>query len=609
MKKIIATILLLGLLSGFSGFIICNNKTKEVLEVYSPNKLGIDLNKDKVIDRDEVVCVAGIETFSLTPDDKFVQKYSKLFNLTRSDIISLGYLAQDNAAKTIENKNVSVKFSGKQNSECKFAKIKINGLNYKTILENSGFGIKNNKIGNIIKFKKNLTSAKKLHLVILNHHSNKYHTLDCKFAKLAHDTVIIPQKQLPKTAKPCRYCHNLNKKLKKKFHKHEKQKLYYFNYEIPKIPAPPTIISDGNISLYFTNFTKKLKPDNKCQTHVCKEFVKLTNNATESIDIAIFGYENVPEVTKALKLAKERGVKIRYVYDEYFNPAQNIYSGNDIIKGIAEISKSDREGNSVNSNMLMHNKFIIFDNKIVYTGSMNFSQNGLSGYDQNDIIVINSKEIAKLYSQEFEQMFSGKFHKDKIKNQENNTYKIGNSEIEVYFSPQDKSSFRIIQLIQNSKHYIYIPTFLITHSRISNELIKARQRGVDVRMIMDANNVHTKNTKHQILRKNGIPIKIESYAGKLHSKTMIIDDKYIIMGSMNFSNSGENKNDENMLVINNPRLAKRYKEFFNYLWAMIPNRYLKYNPKAESKDSIGSCFDGVDNNFNGKIDKQEDSCK
>ena len=361
--------------------------------------------------------------------------------------------------------------------------------------------------------------------------------------------------------------------------------------------------------MYFTNFTKKLKPDNKCQTHVCKEFVKLTNNATESIDIAIFGYENVPEVTKALKLARERGVKIRYVYDEYFNPAQNIYSGNDIIKGIAEISKSDRGGNSVNSNMLMHNKFIIFDNKIVYTGSMNFSQNGLSGYDQNDVIIINSKEIAKLYSQEFEQMFSGKFHKDKIKNQENNTYKIGNSEIEVYFSPQDKSSFRIIQLIQNSKHYIYIPTFLITHSRISNELIKARQRGVDVRMIMDANNIHTKNTKHQILRKNGIPVKIESYAGKLHSKTMIIDDKYIIMGSMNFSNSGENKNDENMLVINNPRLAKRYKEFFNYLWAMIPNRYLKYNPKAESKASIGSCFDGVDNNFNGKVDKQEDSCK
>ena len=47
---------------------------------------------------------------------------------------------------------------------------------------------------------------------------------------------------------------------------------------------------------------------------------------------------------------------------------------------------------------------------------------------------------------------------------------------------------------------------------------------------------------------------------------------------------------------------------FNYLWKMIPDKYLKFNPKAESPDSIGSCFDGVDNNFNGKIDKDEPFC-
>ena len=609
MKKIFTTILLLILLCGFSTFIIFSNKTKEVLKVYTPTMLGIDLNNDKIIDRDEKICIPNIETFSLTPNDKFVQQYSKELNITPTDIISLGYLAQDFATKTIENKKVFISFTGNQNSECKFAQIKVNGLNYQTILENSGFGIKNNKVGNEIKYQKNLTSARKLNLVILNHHSNKYHTLNCKFAKLAHDTVIIPKKQLPKNAKPCKYCHKINQKLKKKFRKHKNRKFYYFNYDIPKIPAPPTIISDGNLTLYFTNFTQKLKPDNKCQTHVCKEFINLVNKSKENIDIAIFGYENTPEVTTALKKAKDRGVKIRFIYDQYYNPMQNIYNGNDIIKGIADISKSDRGGNSVNSNMLMHNKFIIFDNKIVYTGSMNFSQNGLSGYDQNDVIVINSKEIAQLYLYEFEQMINGKFHKDKIKNQEINSYKIGNSTIEVYFSPQDKSSQRIIQLIQNSKHYIYIPTFLITHSKIAKELVNARQRGIDVRVIMDANNVHTRNTKHQLLRANNIPVKIENYAGKLHSKTMIIDGEYIIMGSMNFSNSGENKNDENMLVINNPKLAKGYKEFFNYLWAMIPNRYLKYTPKAESKDSIGSCSDGVDNNFNGKIDKQEDSCK
>ena len=63
------------------------------------------------------------------------------------------------------------------------------------------------------------------------------------------------------------------------------------------------------------------------------------------------------------------------------------------------------------------------------------------------------------------------------------------------------------------------------------------------------------------------------------------------------------------IFIENSKLAHNYETFFKYLWAMIPDKYLKHNPKAESKESIGSCTDGVDNNFNGKIDKQEESCK
>lgn len=259
--------------------------------------------------------------------------------------------------------------------------------------------------------------------------------------------------------------------------------------------------------------------------------------------------------------------------------------------------------------MLMHNKFIIFDNNIIYTGSMNFSKSGLSGYDANNTIVITSKEIAQLYTKEFEQMINGKFHNSKIKLNLPNIFQLKDSTIEVYFSPQDKPSDRIVQLIKNSKHYVYIPTFLITHTKISNALIEAHNRGIDVKVIMDANSVYTRNTKHHLLRSNGIPIKIENYAGKMHSKTMIIDNEYLILGSMNFSNSGENKNDENLLIIKDKVLATHYKNFFNYLWAIIPNRYLKFNPKPESKDSIGSCSDGIDNNFNGKIDLQEEFCK
>ena len=257
----------------------------------------------------------------------------------------------------------------------------------------------------------------------------------------------------------------------------------------------------------------------------------------------------------------------------------------------------------------MHNKFAIFDNSIVYTGSMNFSRPGISANDVNDVVIINSKDVAILYLAEFEQMLKGKFHTSKNKLNLNNKFVIGNSELEVYFSPKDKPSKRIIELINNAKSYIYMPTFLITHEEISKALINAQKRGIDVRVIIDANSTSTRNTKHKILRRNGILLKTENYAGKLHEKTIIIDDLYLITGSMNFSNSGENKNDENLLIIKNTNIAKAHKNFFLYLWTMIPNKYLKQNAKPESKDSIGSCSDGIDNNFNGLIDRADEFCK
>lgn len=607
MKNIFAAILLILSFCLFSIFIFINMQTKTVLSVDTPTKINIDLDNDKIKDSNELVCIEGIESFSTEPDDKFISKYSNSLHLSREDIISLGYLAEDFSQKLLENQKVSVKFTPKTTVECRFGNITINDLDYKKILKESGFGIVNGKIGNKDKFSKNLELARKLNLVILNHHSNKYHTLTCPYGNAAHDKIIIPRLQLPKNAKPCKFCHKQQYKFKKE--NFTKTKNPGINSTIQELPQPSLVISEGNLKVVYTDFTRNLKPSDQCINYVCKSLVQLINNSKETIDIAIYGYDDNPTITNALIQAHNRGIKIRFVYDEAFNPLNTYYKDNNIITNLSTAYKSDRTDSAAQSNMLMHNKFVIFDNNTVYTGSMNFSNTGLSGYDVNNIIIINSKEIANLYSKEFEQMLNGKFHNQKEKLNIPNKFILGKSQIEIYFSPKDKASVRIIELIKNAKHYIYIPTFLITHTQIANELINAKNRGIDVRVIIDANSTSTRNTKHAILRKNGILLKTENYAGKLHAKSMIIDDEYIVTGSMNFSNSGENKNDENLLIIKNSTIAKSYKNFFLYLWTKIPNKYLKYNAKPESKDSIGSCTDGIDNNFNGKIDKEEVNCR
>jgi phosphatidylserine/phosphatidylglycerophosphate/cardiolipin synthase-like enzyme len=206
-------------------------------------------------------------------------------------------------------------------------------------------------------------------------------------------------------------------------------------------------------------------------------------------------------------------------------------------------------------------------------------------------------------------MYEGIFHSEKKTHFDNkNTNLIDN--LEVYFSPQDKSiTDAVLPLIQNAKEYIYIPTFVLTEKRVTEELVKAKNRGVDVKIIMDALNASIKHSKHKDLRANGIMVKTENYAGKMHSKSMIIDDEYTIIGSMNFSNSGENKNDENLIVIKDSDITKFYKNFFLYQWNKIDNTWLAKNVRAEGKDSIGSCFDGIDNNYDGLIDFNDPACK
>lgn len=92
-------------------------------------------------------------------------------------------------------------------------------------------------------------------------------------------------------------------------------------------------------------------------------------------------------------------------------------------------------------------------------------------------------------------------------------------------------------------------------------------------------------------------------------KSVIIDDKVVFLGSMNFTKSGDLYNDENCLRIENSKIARKLKMDFLTIWNSIPDKYLYKTPRAESFESIGSCYDGVDNDFDGFIDKYDSGCK
>jgi phosphatidylserine/phosphatidylglycerophosphate/cardiolipin synthase-like enzyme len=353
-------------------------------------------------------------------------------------------------------------------------------------------------------------------------------------------------------------------------------------------------------SLYL-HFPSEL-PSTNTQTSFGIELIRLINNAQHEIKFAIYGLRGQEEILKALMLAKKRGVEIKGVVDSDSH-GENYYDDTHLLYQYFDI-KSDH------ISYIMHNKFFIFDDNIVWTGSANLSDTGTGGYNANNVVVIDDKKIASIYEDEFDQMFHKKKFNNKKYEHSHKNIKTSDSTIGVFFSPKSNTYEEgIKELVKNAKKYIYIPIFYLTHEDLSYELIKAYKRGVDIKIILDATAARNNYSKHKLLREEGIEVKVENFGGKMHAKSMIIDDKYIVSGSMNFTKAGNSKNDENTLIIKNEKLAKQYKEYFMNLWRHIPRRYLHVDPNAESLESGKSCEDGIDNDFDGRKDMKDASCK
>lgn len=588
LSKISSIVLIIGTFIGFLGFEIYQKSEKKVIGIINPTQIEVDLNGNNILDDGEIICIPNLKAF--TSDLSQSQpELENLLSITHSDAIKLGYLTDIFVENTLSEKSVKLKYTGETSPNCKYAEIIVENELYSKKLKNSGLGF-NEKEAPIQAYKAQLTKAQKLKLIILNHKSNKYHTLDCKYGLIAHDAIVIPEKQKPEDAKPCKFCHV-------KQPKHHKYNLKTVNSSVSTYPLTR---SSGSIRMYLTDLTTTLKPNNSCNTQVCHEVLNQINKSNSSIDIALYGWDDNPVIYNALVRAKARGVKIRIVYDT---------SSNSYYPKLSNFVKIANEKSTDSPKILMHNKFMIFDNSSIITGSMNFAKTGFSGFNSNCIFFINSKEIANMYEKEFNQMLQGKFHNSKSQIP-HNTVLLGDTKVTPLFSPKDKIiTNNVLPLIQNAKKYVYIPTFIITHEELANELINAKKRGVDVKLIIDATNVYSRKSKIKELRSAGVPVKVENYAGKMHSKSIIIDDEYIVAGSMNFTNSGENKNDENVLIIENKTLARYYKGFFEYLWKKIPEKYLQHGVRPEGKYSIGSCSDGVDNNYDGNVDNNDIGCK
>lgn len=131
--------------------------------------------------------------------------------------------------------------------------------------------------------------------------------------------------------------------------------------------------------------------------------------------------------------------------------------------------------------------------------------------------------------------------------------------VETIFSPEEGN--KIIDQIRAANQSIDIEVFVFSSNEVYDELIKAKERGVEIRVILEKRDSGGSNERMiEKLRDNGIDAKFATYEYKLtHTKIIIIDGKIVIVGSHNLTKPALNENREASLIIRDSIIANSFK--------------------------------------------------
>jgi phosphatidylserine/phosphatidylglycerophosphate/cardiolipin synthase-like enzyme len=288
--------------------------------------------------------------------------------------------------------------------------------------------------------------------------------------------------------------------------------------------------------------------------------------AQRRIEVAAFDFD-LPKIGQALVRAKQRGVQVRVVIDgENLEDAEVARLTGELESAGIPLFFDEREA-------FMHNKFIVLDDTIVWTGSMNLTVN--DGFrNNNNMLRIVDPRLAANYLAKADDLFAGEGGTSGSSVLVNPTLSFGAASLINAFSPDDPITDAIVQRLEAARQSIDVMAFAFTSDPIADQLIAAKDRGLAVRVVMESRNAKGTGSEMEKLKGAGVDIHSDGNCYIMHHKTIIIDDRLVITGSFNFTRSAQDQNDENVLIVDDASLAARYKEEFArvYQQALEPTR-------------------------------------
>ena len=275
-----------------------------------------------------------------------------------------------------------------------------------------------------------------------------------------------------------------------------------------------------------------------------------------SIDVAAYSL-TLNSVRNALLNAHDRGVTIRMVMESTNMDSSDVER---LLEAGISIVGDKQDG-------LMHDKFMVIDKSEVWLGTMNFTDSGAYD-DDNTLMRILSTKMAENYSKEFDEMFlDNRFGENVTPETPHPTLTIDSTRVDTFFSPDDGVQSQIATVLSGAEESIYFLAFSFTSNDLGDIVREKAEDGLTVRGVMDEEQVKSnQGTEYDPFKQADLDVRIDGIEGQMHHKIFIIDESIVVVGSYNFSQSAETRNDENILIIYNEAIAQQFMMEFERVW-------------------------------------------
>ncbi len=286
-----------------------------------------------------------------------------------------------------------------------------------------------------------------------------------------------------------------------------------------------------------------------------------------TLDIAAYEW-NSPRLTEAVINALGRGVQVRMVVDDEATIEDDDSTIQQVISAGAEVVDDSRRA-------LMHDKFMILDSQIVWTGSTNFTINDVYR-NNNNLLMLRSRRAVEIYQAEFNEMFVDGQFGPRSSQTNSGSFNQDGTPIQIYFAPENDVLDAMVTVVESARTSIRFMTFSFTEAEIANAILARAAAGASVQGIFETRGSQTEFSELRALFCGGLSVRQDGNPNTFHHKVLIVDNRIVITGSFNWSANATESNDENLIIIDDADLAAQYIAEFDRVWsrATVPEQSL-----------------------------------